>query len=133
NTREITDLIEFTRSSIESGDGEMNQFSDFFTIIQENASNMARFSMHLLEDMRTQESGLNICSRKMYEIASNITDLEHSSLENKSAYSSIKQSIQDLSQGANLISAGSQEISSGAKRIDEQSDKVKRLMEKFSI
>ncbi|EMO27756.1 methyl-accepting chemotaxis protein signaling domain protein [Leptospira interrogans serovar Bataviae str. HAI135] len=29
NTREITDLIEFTRSSIESGDGEMNQFSDF--------------------------------------------------------------------------------------------------------
>ncbi|MBE8436058.1 methyl-accepting chemotaxis protein, partial [Leptospira borgpetersenii] len=39
NTREITDLIEFTRSSIESGDGEMNQFSDFFTIIQENASN----------------------------------------------------------------------------------------------
>ncbi|UML80489.1 methyl-accepting chemotaxis protein [Leptospira kirschneri] len=133
NTREITDLIEFTRSSIESGDGEMNQFSDFFTIIQENASNMARFSMRLLEDMRTQEAGLNVCSRKMYEIASNITDLEHSSLENKSAYTSIKQSIQDLSRGANLISSGSQEISSGAKRIDEQSGKVKRLMEKFSI
>ncbi|EMO27755.1 hypothetical protein LEP1GSC170_3641 [Leptospira interrogans serovar Bataviae str. HAI135] len=89
--------------------------------------------MHLLEDMRTQETGLNLCSRQMYEVASNITNLEHSSLENKSAYSSIKQSIQDLSQGANLISAGSQEISSGAKRIDEQSGKVKRLMEKFSI
>lgn len=69
NTREITDLIEFTKSSIESGDGEMNQFSDFFTVIQENASNMARFSMRLLEDMRTQEAGLNVCSRKMYEIA----------------------------------------------------------------
>ncbi|MDV6235960.1 methyl-accepting chemotaxis protein [Leptospira ellisii] len=132
NTKEITDLIEFTRTSIEAGNGEMDQFSDFFSMIQENASNMARFSVHLLDDMRAQESGLNLCSQKMHEIASNITDLEYSSLENKSAYSSIKQSIQDLSHGAKLISSGSQEIDSGAKRIDEQSDRVKRLMEKFS-
>ncbi|ABJ76838.1 methyl-accepting chemotaxis protein [Leptospira borgpetersenii] len=133
STREITDLIEFTRASIESGNGEMHQFSDFFTMIQENASNMARFSMYLLEDMKTQESGLNLCTLKMREISSSITNLESSSLENKSAYGSIKLSIQDLLQGAGLISSGSQEISSGAKRIDEQSDKVKRLMEKFSI
>ncbi|PJZ58963.1 methyl-accepting chemotaxis protein [Leptospira barantonii] len=133
NTKEITDLIEFTRTSIEAGNGEIEQFSDFFTMIQENASNMAHFSLRLLDDMRAQESGLNLYSQKMHEVASNITDLESSSLENKSAYSSIKRLIQDLSQGARLISSGSQEIDSGAKKIDEQSDRVKRLMEKFSI
>lgn len=133
NTKEITDLIEFTRTSIEAGNGEIEQFSDFFTMIQENASNMAHFSLRLLDDMRAQESGLNLYSQKMHEVASNITDLESSSLENKTAYGSIKRLIQDLSQGASLISSGSQEIDSGAKKIDEQSDRVKRLMEKFSV
>lgn len=133
NTKEITDLIEFTRTSIEAGNGEIEQFSDFFTMIQENASNMAHFSLRLLDDMRSQESGLNLYSQKMHEVASNITDLESSSLENKSAYSSIKRLIQDLSKGAQMISSGSQEIDSGAKKIDEQSDRVKRLMEKFSV
>ncbi|TGN01553.1 methyl-accepting chemotaxis protein [Leptospira yasudae] len=133
NTREITELIEFTRTNIDSGNGEMDQFSDFFKIIQENAVNVAEFSLRLLDDMRVQESGLNQCSQRMHEVSSNITDLESSSLENKNAYGSIQESVQKLSQGALQISSGSQAINEGAKKIDEQSTKVKRLMEKFTI
>ncbi|RHX83318.1 methyl-accepting chemotaxis protein [Leptospira stimsonii] len=133
NTREIKELIESTRINVELGDGEMNQFSDFFKTIQSDTSFMAQFSFKLLEDMRNQEASLNSCSTRMHTIAGNITDLENSSLENKSAYSSIQNSVQDLSKGAKLISSGSQEIASGAKLLDAQSMKVKSLMEKFIV
>ncbi|PJZ51434.1 methyl-accepting chemotaxis protein [Leptospira adleri] len=133
STREIKDLIESTRINVELGDGEMNQFSDFFKTIQSDTSFMAQFSSKLLEDMRNQEASLNSCSTRMHSIAGNITDLENSSLENKSAYSSIQNSVQDLSTGAKLISSGSQEIASGAKLLDAQSMKVKSLMEKFIV
>lgn len=92
------------------------QFPDFFKIIQENAVNVAEFSLRFLDDMRIQESGLNQCSQRMHEVASNIADLESSSLENKSAYGSIQESVQKLSQGALQISSGSQEINKGAKK-----------------
>ncbi|MBM9578585.1 methyl-accepting chemotaxis protein [Leptospira sp. 201903070] len=133
NTREIKDLIESTRVNVELGDGEMSQFSDFFKTIQSDTSFMAQFSFQLLEDMRNQEASLNSCSTKMHDIAGNITDLENSSLENKSAYDSIQNSVRNLSKGAQLISSGSQEIASGAKLLDKQSMRVKSLMEKFRV